>query len=148
MGEGEIMKLFIVSLLCWSLIVPPIMAADVCAQPVQPLNMGQSAPCTGFLFSPAKEKQVRLINDDYSFTKQEVDVLSKQKVFLQSQLNDLQGVVNDQKKEINIWRLDDINNSQKLVKVEEGRGTRDALFFGGGVLAALVFALIANSLRH
>lgn len=143
------MKRIVVYLLCWSLLMPavPVRADDVCSDPVTPLTKGALAPCTGYLFSPAKEHQFRLINDDYTFMQQEVDNLSKQKVFLQGQLNDSQAIIDDQKKEINIWRIDDIDNSQKLVKAEEGRGTRDALFFGGGVLAALLFAIIANSLR-
>lgn len=143
------MRALLIGLLCWGLIIPPRMALadDLCADPVSPLSKGAPSPCTGFLFSPSKEHQVRLINDDYDFMKQEVDNLGKQKVFLQGQLNDLQGVVDDQKKEINIWRTDDINNSQKLVKAEEGRGTRDALFLGGGVVITLILSIIMNNLR-
>lgn len=140
------MKKLLIVILSWGLISPPALGDD-CASPVVPISKGAVASCTGFLFSPSKEQQVRLVNDDYDFMKQQVDILSKQKAFTQGQVDDLQSAVDSQKKEINLWRTDDINNSQKLIKAEEGRGTRDALFLGGGVLITLILSIVANNLR-
>jgi len=96
-----------------------------CDKPVSAINEGEPAKCTGFLFTPEKELDVRLKISSYELTQA---LLKKQEDII---------AVQDQ-------RLN--NNQQQIMNLEKQIGNKDiwnqTLYF---TLGAVITAVIANN---
>jgi hypothetical protein len=105
-----------------------------CQQPVFALTAGTPAPCTGFLFSPEKEQELRLEDQDYKLLKDESDLKDKQLQLYKGEVNDLQIAVSKEKDETKMWRDTADATEQKYITQQERAGFRDILFTVLGVL--------------
>lgn len=108
--------------------------AGGCSQPVFHLLPNQGAPCEGYLFSPEKEKELRLMNEDYTFLKQELDLREKQVDKLQKSVTLLEEVNDKEQQKAELWRAKAEDSTKKYMESEDGRGRRDLLFLIGGVV--------------
>ena len=105
-----------------------------CDKPVTYLEKETVAPCTGYLFSPQKELEVRLIVQNQSYIKQENELLNKKVQLLMENSQFLEEIVKKEQEKAELWRVRAIESTEKLVASEEGRGKRDWLFLISGVV--------------
>lgn len=91
-----------------------------CSKPVQYLTEGKPAPCTGYLFSPEKEKEVRQKVEDHSrlleLAKKQDELITIQDLRLAKQIE-----IND-------------NLRKQNQHMENTTMTEKLLWFGAGVL--------------
>lgn len=111
-----------------------------CPKPVITLQLGQQAPCKGFLFSPEKEQELRLLKEDHKILelKEEtyLDLLTTHK-----ENEKYLTTINDkERKKAKLWRTTAEEVTLKYVNIEDGRGTRDIVFLGSGVLLTVLAA--------
>ena len=122
-----------------SKIVSVILAAALSSQafaeckPVTPIQAGQVAECPGFIFSPAKELELRQMNEDYKFSQEQIKLYLQQKELYKQQLEASEQVADKEAKKAELWRKAAEDNSAKLIKQEEARTTRDWIFLISGV---------------
>ncbi len=109
-------------------------SAFACDKPVTPLEKGQQAPCTGFLFSPDKEKQLRLQNQEYKILLEESNLYLQQRDFLKKELEESDKIVTKEREKAELWRKVAEDTTLKYTQVQDNRGTRDWLFLIGGVV--------------
>lgn len=108
-----------------------------CSKPVTPLTQGEQAPCTGFLFSPAKELELRLRNEDYNFLLEQSKLFIQQKESYKKELEQTEQIVEKERQKAELWRKVAEDTTLKYTEVQERRGTRDWLFLGAGVLLTI-----------
>ena len=112
-------------LLTLSLILPQNTAAATCEKPVTLLNEGASAPCRGYLFTPEKELEVRIVNEDYKILQKEIEFKDLQIGKLQKSLNESDKIIELEVQKAELWRNRAEDSTKKLIESEDGRGTRD-----------------------
>lgn len=122
--------------------------AGTCAQPVFHLLPNQAAPCEGYLFSPEKEKELRLMNEDYTFVKQELDLREKQVDKLQQSVTLLEQVNEKEQEKSELWRAKAEDSTKKYMESEDGRGRRDLIFLLGGVVLTCAAAWAVGQVAH
>ena len=111
-------------------------AAD-CSKPVTYLPNGTPAPCDGYLFSPDKERELRLINEDNKYLKQESELKDKMLGNYKLQVETLESIAEKERKKSELWQNRAETITEKYVAQEEGRGFRDWLFLIGGVVLTI-----------
>jgi hypothetical protein len=121
---------------------------STCNQPVVSIEKGQAAPCSGYLFTPEKEQEVRLMKIEFIFTKKENEILNKKIKLFDKDIEAANLVIKKEREHGEVWRTTAITTTKNLVAIEESRGTRDVLLFGTGILTAvLVSFIIKNVVR-
>src|SRR5690606_28862076 len=108
-----------------------------CPKPVTSLEQGAQAPCSGFLFSKEKEREVRLMAEDYKLLQEEVEIKNKK---LELTLKDLRlsdDIILKERERAELWRLTAEKSTLELVKVNENRGNRDLLMILLGVVVTV-----------
>lgn len=102
-------------------------------KPVTPLNKGDVAPCTGYLFTPEKELELRIKNEEYKILLEQSKLYLQQKELYQSQIADLEKIATKEREKSELWRNAAETTTEKYVKLEESRTTRDWVFLVSGV---------------
>lgn len=125
------MKKFLKILLISMLISSNVLAE--CEKPVITLYQGQVAPCKGFLFSPTKEQEVRMLNEDYTLLQQELILKNKQIDLYKKDISDVDFMVGKEREKSELWRKAAEDSTKQLVEVKEGQGKRDWLMILAGV---------------
>lgn len=115
------MKKTLSLILALSLFSQVSLADTVCAQPVLAMHQGDSVPCSGFLFSPEMEKEVRQMKENY-------DKL----VELNKDLTDLSAIKDD---EINVISKNLDATKAQLNFDDKKNVWENVLWFAAGVLA-------------
>lgn len=125
-------------LLCLVLaIMIPFQTFAECPKPVTLLEQGASAPCSGFLFSKEKEKEVRLMNEDYSLVKQELEIKNKKIDILMYDRTLSDNIIEKERSKSELWRITAEKSTLELVKVNEDQGNRDLLMILLGVVVTV-----------
>lgn len=115
--------------LLFSLLVSTSHAA--CDKPVTALQEGQAAPCTGYLFTPEKELEVRFKTNTYD----KLTELTKK----QDEMIDVLNLrIDNNQKQISLYE-------QKIQQNQSTEFYQKLLYFGLGVLTTTV---IANTVIH
>lgn len=117
------MKHLLSLLLATSLALPA--QATECGKPVTLLNEGTPAPCRGFLFSPAKESEVRLLNEDAKLVKQEVELKDLQIKLLSKDIKDTEFIIMKEREQAELWRKRAEESTLLLTKKQDNQGLRD-----------------------
>jgi len=104
-----------------------------CSKPVTTLEAGTPAPCRGFLFTPEKEHEVRLMGEDYDLTKQELDLKNKKIDLLIKSQADTDFIVKKEREQSELWRKAAEDSTLKLTEKENRQGYRDWLMILAGV---------------
>lgn len=116
-----------------------------CSKEVSLLNKGDTAPCTGYLFSPEKEQEVRIKVQQYKLLEETVQLYQKKEQLYSKQEQYLNQIIDKERQLSSMWRQTAVDVTQKYARVEENRGKRDWFFLGSGVLLTV---LAAWSLRQ
>lgn len=104
-----------------------------CSSPVSLLEKDAPAPCRGYLFTPEKEKQVRLMNEDYKLLQEELEIKNKQLDLYKLQVTNLAQAADLSEKKSALWQTKAQEAVERTVNLEQSRQTRDFLFILGGV---------------
>jgi len=126
------MKRFLTLLLVVSLCLPVQAMAD-CPKPVTLLDEGAPAPCRGFLFTPQKELEVRILNEDNKLLNDEIKFKDLKIDKLGKSLTESDKIIDLEKQKTELWRSKAEDSTKKLIESEDGRGKRDLLFVILGV---------------
>jgi len=116
-----------------SLSLPLSSFAAECIAPVKLVEEGAPAQCRGFLFSPEKELEVRLMKKDHDLLVLEVKELdlisdkSKQKDL------ELKKIIELEEQKTELWKSKAEDITLKYIAVEENRTKRDFGFILMGV---------------
>lgn len=121
----------------------PVLAIEDCKHNVVKLQSGDKAPCTGFLFSRSKEAEVRTKVMEHGVLTEQLKLEKKSKELHKEQAEYNKGIADKQKEQSELWREKAVEATEELVEVQEGRATRDWIFFAGGIAVTLgtVFAV-------
>jgi hypothetical protein len=104
-----------------------------CLKPVQYTLKGEVAQCSGFLFSPQKELEVRISVEENKVLKQELELNKKLLDNYRLQVSNLEHIYSKESEKTELWRVRAEDSTKKLIESESGRGNRDLLFLIGGV---------------
>ena len=104
-----------------------------CEKPVITLTQGQQAPCKGFLFSPQKEQEVRMLNEDYTLLQQELTLKNKQIDLYKKDISDVDFMIQKERDKSELWRKAAEDSTKQLVDIKEGQGRRDWLMIFAGI---------------
>lgn len=104
-----------------------------CSKPVTTLESGTPAPCRGFLFTPEKEHEVRLMGEDYDLTKQELDLKTKKIDLLIKSQSDTDFIIKKERDQSELWRKAAEDSTLKLTEKENRQGYRDWLMIFAGI---------------
>lgn len=99
-----------------------------CTQPVSYVLVGAPSPCTGYLFSPDKEKALRLEDEEYKFNLQLIQLKDQQIGLYKQEVTDLQDANTKEEQKSELWRKAAEDSTAKYVAVQERQGARDLLF--------------------
>ncbi len=125
-------------LLCLILaILVPLQGYASCPNPVTSLEQGAQAPCRGFLFSPEKEKEVRLLKEDFKLLEQEVEIKNKKINIMLKDLTLSDSIIEKEREKGELWRITAEKSTLELVKVNENQGNRDLLMILLGVVVTV-----------
>lgn len=126
------MKKLLSLLLATSLALPA--QATECSKPVTLLNEGTPAPCKGFLFSPEKESQIRLMDIDYNLMKQELELKDVKIKLLTKDIKDTEFIIKREQDQSELWRKRAEESTLLLTKKEDSQGRRDWVMLLLGVV--------------
>ena len=107
--------------------------AGSCSQPVTYVLVNTPAPCTGYLFSPDKEAELRLEHEKYTLDLQIISLKDQELGLYKQQVTDLQEAVKLEQQKAELWRKNAEESMLKLNTVIERQGWRDYLFLGLGI---------------
>lgn len=118
-----------------------------CTKPVQLIEKDSSATCTGFLFSPDKELEVREKVTDYELLLQRQDLIIQQKELYKDLYEKTETQITLEREKTKTWKQAATKATEELMSTQNSRMQRDYLFFGAGILTTLLagYALGAAS---
>jgi hypothetical protein len=118
------MKL-LTGLLILSMVIPQYGIAGECQKPVTLLEEGASAPCRGYLFTPPKELEVRIQNEENKLLNKEIEFKDLKIDKLNKSLLESDKIIELEQQKAELWRARAEDSTRKLVESEDGRGRRD-----------------------
>lgn len=125
------MKKIVATLLIGSLTTTQLKAE--CDKPVTPLKTGEQAPCLGYLFSPEKELEVRVKNEEFKLLMEQTKLYIQQTELYKSELKISNEIADREREKAEIWRKAAEQSSMNVLNMQESRQTRDLLFILAGV---------------
>lgn len=105
--------------------------------PVMYVKKNTPAPCTGYLFSPEKELELRIFRSDYEFLQKELEINRSLVELHKANVVTMSEMLNKSREIEELWRKAAIENTKQLVRMQDARDTRDWLYFAGGILATV-----------
>jgi hypothetical protein len=120
--------------------------AETCKKSVTYLKVGEVAPCTGYLFSPEKELQVRTQVEENKLLKEEVKLQSSKVELLKDINSHLDEVSKKQQQKADLWENRAEKATQELIKQQQNRQQRDLLFLTAGVLLTVGSAYVLGQI--
>jgi hypothetical protein len=138
-------KNLLISLLVNTIICESVFAG--CSQPVFHLQPNQPAPCEGYLFSVEKEKELRLLSEDYKILKDKFDAQQYLTEIYKTQTSLWKEISDKEKERAELWRQAAEASTQKYLDAQERSSNRDLWFLLGGVVLTVAagFAVGAAS---
>lgn len=109
-----------------------------CSKPVTFLDQNTPAPCRGYLFTPEKELEVRIMSKEFDIQVTELaqddEIIKK----LTKKNSDYDAILEEREKISELWRAKAIDSTSKYIDSESNRQTRDMIFLGSGVLLTVL----------
>lgn len=102
-------------------------------KPVTPIQAGEVAPCPGYIFSPAKELELRQEHEDYKFSQEQIKLYLQQKETYKQLLEASDKIAEKEATKAELWRKAAEDSTTQYVKLEEARTTRDYMFLVAGI---------------
>jgi hypothetical protein len=135
------MKSWTAMTLAFTLALQSITAwGSACPAPVSVLNEGDKAPCYGFLFSPAKEKELRLLNDDYILLQQKLDLTIKEMQLYKDSLAATNTILKAEQDKSTIWQQSAEKYSNLYTTQQDNRSNRDLICVALGIIITIAAA--------
>lgn len=116
------MKRLIALILAISL---PISSFAECTKSVTLLPEGASAPCKGFLFTPEKELEVRIMTKEFELLEMETKSLNQIVDKQKKKEVEFNKIIDLEQSKTELWKTRAEDITLKYVTVEEKRTTRD-----------------------
>lgn len=108
-----------------------------CKNPVTILEQGVPAPCSGYLFSPDKELEVRLKIEENGLLQKQIELKDLTITNLYKDAIKSSQIVELEEKKAELWRTRAEESTKKLVESENGKSGRELLFFILGMAATV-----------
>ena len=105
-----------------------------CVNPATQLKKGEEAPCTGILFSPEKEKEVRIKIQEHEVLEEQIRLQKVKIELLLSNEEYLNKIYKLEAEKAELWRIRAEESTEKLMSSAQNRGKRDWLFLITGVV--------------
>lgn len=128
------------------LLTTQIALGKECEKPVTLLAENTPAPCKGFLFSPAKERELRLLDQDYMELSRLQELTEIQLQLSQDSVNKLEYALDAEKEISDTWKQESYKWSKKYTEEIEANNSNRWIYFGGGALTTILTILLVNSL--
>lgn len=115
--------------------------ADTCDKRVQPIKSGETAPCSGFLFSDEAEKDAARARDDAKYYKELSD-----KLIERNKVVDKESEILERRLQLYVTQSDML--AEKLTKEESKDFWQKALYFGlGAIITGGIAYGVVNTLK-
>lgn len=118
-----------------------------CLQDVEYIQEGDAAYCNGYLFTPEKELEIRIelkeaaLDRDLSFIKdKQINLLHETNVYLDT-------IAAKEAEKAELWRKIAEENTLKLMKKENQDTYINYLFFGSGIVTAILTGYMVGQLE-
>lgn len=111
----------------------PLNSFADCPKPVTSLEEGAKAPCTGYLFTPEKELEVRLMKKESDLLKAETENLNLMVDKYEKKEVEYTKIIDLQIDKTELWKTKAEDITLKYVAVEENRTKRDFGFILMGI---------------
>jgi len=118
------------------LIFPTKLYAD-CKKPVTAIIKGEAAPCTGYLFSPKKELEVRIKNEEYKLLMEQTKIYLKQIDLYKKQVEIVEEISEKEQKKAELWRGRAEDITKEYIKQQNKREWLDWMYFGLGIVTTI-----------
>ena len=129
----------------------PLNSFSDCPKPVTSLEEGVKAPCTGYLFTPEKELEVRLMEKESELLKAETENLNLMVDKYKKKEVEYTKVIDLQIDKTELWKKKAEDITLKYVAVEENRTKRDFIYIlmgiGLTVLSGYAIGAASNASR-
>lgn len=102
-------------------------------KPVTPLEKDEVAPCSGFLFTPEKELELRIKNENYKLLMEQTNLYIEKIELYKRELETTDKIVNKEREKADLWRTAAEKATEKYVTLEESRTVRDWVFLVSGI---------------
>ncbi len=109
-----------------------------CDKPVTALRAGESAPCDGFLFTRAKEGDVRFAKEQADLKFKELDLAISQLTKTNQEVENFKKALDLETEKTEAWQEVAERYSAKYEKAEAGQMTHDILIFSAGIAFTVV----------
>jgi len=104
-----------------------------CTIPVKSIEEGTPAQCKGFLFSPAKELEVRLLLKDRQLLELELNTTNAIIARYKNKDLEFEKIIALESQKTELWKTRAEDITLKYVAVEDKHGSRDFLFILAGI---------------
>jgi len=125
-----------------------IPALAECPKPVQYYDKGQSVNCSGYLFSPEKELQLRLRNEEYKLLVEQTKLYIQQLEFYKKEVEALEKISKKQEEKVELWKTSSETNLNKYLELKEKEQQQEYIIFIAGIGTTLLTALSISQLTH
>lgn len=119
--------------------------ASDCISKVVSINKGEEAPCTGYLFSPEAEEEAWKTKETNKILEKREELNKQKEEMLNKQLEIKDLIIEKKDEQVNIYHTKLVDTTKKYVDSQEGRGSRDLLFIGLGVLATVLASVVVKN---
>lgn len=122
----------IISLVLSSVVTCNAFATE-CPKPVQYVLENEKVNCTGYLFSPTKEAEIRLKNEDYKTLLEQTKLYLEQIDNLKQQVATVEKIAEKEKQKAELWRTSAEQTTEKYISLQERTDVRDYVFLLSGI---------------
>jgi len=134
----KITSILLCTLVLFSFNIKPIYAD--CKQPVTHLLKEEVTPCEGYLFSPEKELEIRIKNEEYKLLMEQTKIYIQRIELYKEQVKITEEIAKKEAGKAELWRDRAEDITEKYVKQNNRQGWRDWVFFGAGILTTAIAA--------
>lgn len=104
-----------------------------CDKPVTKLDKGQEAPCSGYIFSPDKELEVRTEVEENKLLKKEVELKDKKIERLEKLTFESDKIIELEQNKTELWKTKAEDTTKKLIEANNSNITKDVVLVLTGI---------------
>ena len=117
-----------------------------CPKPVQYVEKGNTVNCTGFLFSPEKELELRIKNEEYKLLMEQTNLYIQQLEFYKKEVETREKIIKIQEDKVELWKNSADNYSTKYLELKDKQQREEYYLFASGIGVTLMTALALSQL--
>lgn len=116
---------------------PAVKKESICKNPVTKIEAGEISPCTGYLFSPEKEQEVREKVSENEILKEEIKLKDLKIDYLKENVKLTENIAEKESEKAEKWRQLAEKSTEALQEVSSSSSTNDLIMIGLGVLITI-----------